>query len=105
MPAGGRHGFPGHRETVVCRENVAMARDLASRLLELARLSRESCHHDGCRLLTGVIHDSSLKILNLTEWWSRELEALELAQETGSLVPSGTAANGERGAEGKNPKG
>lgn len=105
MPTGGRHGIPGHGDVAVCRENVALARDLATRLLELARLSRESCHHDGCRLLNGVVHDSSLKILNLAEWWSRELETIESAQDTETLASSGTAANGEQGTEGKNPKG
>ena len=101
MPAARGHGLAEHDDLAGCRENVALANELATRLLELAGLSRESCQHDGCRLLNGVVHDSSMKILNLAEWWSRELQALEAARERETLVSVGSAANGTRASEGK----
>ena len=63
---------PEHDDLAYCRERIVIANELASRLLELASRSRERCHHDGCRLLNGVIRDCGLKIINLTEWWGRE---------------------------------
>ncbi len=62
---------PEHDDLVYCRERIVISNELASRLLELASRSRERCHHDGCRLLNGVIRDCGLKIINLTERWSR----------------------------------
>ncbi len=58
-----------------CQEHVARALELATQLMELARRSQDSCQHDGCHLLNGVVGDAGMKIQSLAQWWTRELAA------------------------------
>ncbi len=60
-----------------CQEHMARALELATQLMELARRSHDSCQHDGCRLLNGVVGDAGMKIHSLAQWWARELAATQ----------------------------
>jgi hypothetical protein len=47
---------------VPCRHHIDEALELSSRLIELANEPRETCDHDGCLVLDGVLLDCALEI-------------------------------------------
>jgi hypothetical protein len=52
-----------------CQEHVSEALRLSTELMNLADEPRDSCEHDGCMLLDGVIRDCAWKIRQAALQW------------------------------------
>ncbi len=101
VPTAGAIGYREPDDTTRCRENVARVRELAAQLREVASRTREGCRHDGCRLLNGVIQDCSVRILNLAEWWGRELDAAHASERAQTAAPGFAGVGDVRALSGK----
>ena len=71
---------------VTCRDHVDNALELSSRLLELANEPRESCDHDGCLVLDGVLLDCALEIRRTATLRRAELSGQPLVAPFGKNV-------------------
>jgi hypothetical protein len=76
-----RSGGPQRGVAVECHDHIKRALQLSSDLLELANTQRESCNHDGCLLLDGVVRDSAWKIRRAALQWLQDLAASERVAE------------------------
>jgi hypothetical protein len=58
---------------VTCHDHVAEALRISTELLKLADERRDSCDHDGCMLLDGVVRDCAWKIRQAALQWRLDL--------------------------------
>ena len=78
-----------------CRTHVDQALELSSRLLELANEPRETCDHDGCLVLDGVLLDCALEIRRTATLRRYELSSEPVVASFGRSV-DGYRTSGNR---------
>ena len=66
-----------------CQDHVSEALRLSAELMKLADEQRNSCEHDGCMLLDGVIRDCAWKIRRASLQWRLDLGEPDNAEGTG----------------------
>ena len=59
---------------MACYDHVSEALRLSAELLELADKQRDSCEHDGCMLLDGVVRDCAWKVRQAAVQWRHDLD-------------------------------
>lgn len=66
-----------------CHDHIMRALKLSSDLIELSNEQRDSCHHDGCLLLDGVVRDCAWKIRQAALQWLRDIDPAERVEKQG----------------------
>jgi hypothetical protein len=67
---------------VTCHDHVSEALRLSSELLRLADERRDSCEHDSCLLLDGVVRDCAWKLRQAALQWRLDLSDSRSAEKS-----------------------